>query len=196
MLRARPLDMIGGSHNLMSVRQRFTYLAGSLQWYGDLLSVAAHLLLVGVAFGATTWFLGFAALVVPAYAVVTVFRAVAVVRRSGVGTWSDGVGAVLLWMSLTVTVARASLRGLVRRTAPFVRTARYGSAVGWRQAVRSNPVEACIAVLGVLGIVVALWRTSDGLLLAALLLPGTMAGVGALVNSVAAGSSVDVRRQR
>src|SRR5262245_57721264 len=86
--------------------QRWAYLSGALQWYGDLLGLVFFLfLLVGaanVAFGSGLLFrklTGFLVAAVPALVVLGLVRAVALLRRGTGASWKDAVGAFMIWQS-------------------------------------------------------------------------------------------------
>ena len=115
--------------NRMSTGQRWSYLAGAVQWYGDLLGlVFLVFLLAGAANLATgggelfrklTVFL---VATVPVLVLLGLVRAVALLRRGTGASWRDALGAFFIWQSTSLVVARASVIALFARKAAFLRT--------------------------------------------------------------------------
>jgi hypothetical protein len=181
--------------NQMSGGQRWAYLSGALQWYGDLVALLFFIfLLVGsanVAFGGGLLFrklTGFLLAAIPMLVVLGFIRAVALLRRGTGASWRDGFGAFMIWQSTGLVVARASIQGLFAREAEFLRTPKTAEKATWTDALKGNPGETLLAVLGLAGIVAAL-STSAGYgsaLTAALLVWPTIAYGGALFNSLSA----------
>jgi len=199
--------------NRLTAGQRWTYLAGGLQWYGDLLGLAFYLLLLagaanladggGQLFRKLTPFLVAA---VPALVALGLVRAVALLRRGTGASWRDAIGAFFIWQSTSLVVARASVLGLFSRRAAFLRTPKTSENGSWWQALRANWAETLLALLGIAGIAGALARLGtagtagamSGPLLAALLIVPTLGLAAAPVNSVAAQRAAlpDELRQR
>src|SRR5215813_8571981 len=181
--------------NHLSTAQRWSYLAGGIQWYGDLLGLIFFaFLLAGAANLATgggelfrklTIFLVAA---VPVMVGLGLIRAVALLRRGTGASWRDAIGAFFIWQSTSVVVARASVLGLFARKAAFLRTPKTSERAKWWEALRANWAESTLAVLGLAGIVGALtkWNQLSGPLLAALLLFPTLGFAAAPFNSWAA----------
>lgn len=143
--------------NRLSPAQRISYLFGSLAWFADVLGlVFAGLLLVGglsLVFGDGLVIRRLAGLVLllPALLVLlTLVRAVAVLRERTDAGWRDAVGALGIWLSLGPTVARACVQALAQREGVFLRTPKTREQAVLRDAVRANRGET-VAGAGLLG---------------------------------------------
>jgi cellulose synthase/poly-beta-1,6-N-acetylglucosamine synthase-like glycosyltransferase len=183
-----------GRANRMDQGQRWAYLSGAVQWYGDLLAVMFFLfLLVGagnLALGGGLLFRklsGFLLAAIPLLALLGLVRAVALLRRGTGASWRDALGAFMIWQSTSVVVARASVQGLFAREAEFLRTPKTAEDARWWDAVRGNLPESLLAVLGIAGVVGSLSAAgSGGVITAALLVWPTAAFVSAPLNSLSA----------
>ncbi|HEY7360392.1 MAG TPA: glycosyltransferase family 2 protein, partial [Streptosporangiaceae bacterium] len=199
------------SSNRLTAAQRWTYLAGALQWYGDLLGLAFYFFLlagaVNLADGGGQLFrklTPFLVATVPALVALGLVRAMALLRRGTGASWRDAIGAFFVWQSTSLVVARASIKGLFSRRAAFLRTPKTGENAGFWQALRANWAETSLALLGIGGIAGALTRLGtpgamSGALLAALLIVPTFGLAAAPVNSVAAQRAAlpaDLRQRR
>jgi len=181
--------------NHLSGGQRWSYLAGALQWYGDLLSFLFLIFLLagavnlstggGQLFRKLTVFLVGS---VPVLVVLGLVRAIALLRRGTGASWRDSVGAFFIWQSTSLVVARASVLALFASKAAFLRTPKTSEHTRWWEALRANWAESLLAVLGFAGIVGSLTKYNQfsGPLLAALLLFPTLGMAAAPVNSWAA----------
>ena len=181
--------------NHMTTAQRWAYLAGGVQWYGDVLGLAFLVFLLA---GAANEALGGGALfrkltvflvaTVPVLVGLGLIRAVALLRRGTGASWRDALGAFFIWQSTSLVVARASVLGLFARKAAFLRTPKTSEQARWWEALRANWAESLLAVLGLAGIVAALSRPAQlsGWLLAALLVFPTLGMAAAPFNSWAA----------
>ena len=181
--------------NQLSLGQRWAYLCGAIQWYGDLLALVFFgFLLIGAAndaLGAGLLFrklTGFLLAAIPLLVVLGLLRAVALLRRGTGASWSDALGAFLIWQSTSITVASASVQALFTEEAVFLRTPKTHEEPSWTDAIRANSVECSFAALGVAAIVGALVRhaSSGGWLLAVLLLWPTTSFLAAPYNSLSA----------
>src|SRR5713226_8191280 len=194
--------------NHLTPAQRWAYLAGGVQWYGDLLSLFFFVFLLagaanlatggGQLFRKLTLFLVAA---VPVMVLLGLVRAVALVRRGTGASWRDAIGAFFIWQSTSLVVARASVLGLFARKAAFLRTPKTSERARWWEALRANWAESSLAVLGLAGIAGALTRTTQlsGVLLAVLLLFPTLGMAAAPANSWAAQRAAlppDLRERR
>jgi cellulose synthase/poly-beta-1,6-N-acetylglucosamine synthase-like glycosyltransferase len=194
--------------NRMSIAQRWSYLAGGLQWYGDLLGL---LFLVFLLAGAANLATGggelfrklsaFLVATVPVLVLLGLVRAVALLRRSTGASWRDAIGAFFIWQSTSLVVARASVLALFAKKAAFLRTPKTSEQAKWWEALRANWAETLLALLGVAGIAGALSRPDElaGPLLAVLLIVPTAGLAAAPVNSWAAQRAAlpaDMRRWR
>jgi cellulose synthase/poly-beta-1,6-N-acetylglucosamine synthase-like glycosyltransferase len=197
ILRMHGRSLVPGrnsKHNRLSTAQRWAYLAGGIQWYGDLLGLAFFVfLLAGAADLATSGetfrrLTPFLLTVVPALAALGLVRAVALLRRGTGACWREAIGALLIWQSTSVAVARASVLGLFAQKAAFLRTPKTSERAKWWQALRANWAETALALLGAAGIAAALSKVTHpgGALLAALLLFPTIGMAAAPWNSWAA----------
>jgi len=181
--------------NRLSTGQRWAYLSGGLQWYGDLVGLLFFFFLLG---GAANLALGGGLLfrklspfllgVIPLLALLGFLRAVALIRRGTGAGWADAMGAFLIWQSTTLVVARASVQGLFARRAEFLRTPKTGEGANLWRAVSANKSEVLLALLGLAGIVVGLLNLDSlgGVLTTGLLVLPTIAFASAPANSIAA----------
>ncbi len=181
--------------NRMTLGQRWAYLSGALQWYGDLLALLFYLfLLVGAAnvtFGAGLLLrklTGFLLAAIPVLVALGLVRAVALLRRGTGASWRDAFGAFMIWQATSLVVARASVQGLFAREAEFLRTPKTAEQARWWDAVRGNLAETGLALLGVAAIAGALTRAGSygGVLTACLLVWPTIAFLSAPINSLGA----------
>jgi cellulose synthase/poly-beta-1,6-N-acetylglucosamine synthase-like glycosyltransferase len=183
------------ARNRMTGGQRWAYLSGALQWYGDLVALLFFgFLLVGaanVAFGGGLLFrklTGFLLAAIPLLVVLGFIRAVALLRRGTGASWRDAFGAFMIWQSTGLVVARASVQGLFAREAEFLRTPKTADEARFWDAIRGNVGETILAVLGLAGIVAALVNPTGygSALSAALLVWPTFAYGSAPLNSLSA----------
>ena len=181
--------------NRLSVGQRWSYLSGGVQWYGDLLGLIFLVFLlagaVNLATGGGELFrklTAFLVATVPVLVLLGLVRAVALLRRGTGASWRDALGAFLIWQSTSLVVARASVLGLFAKRAAFLVTPKTSERVRWWEALRANWAESTLALLGLLGIAAALTRPTElaGPLLAGLLVFPTAGMAAAPVNSWAA----------
>jgi cellulose synthase/poly-beta-1,6-N-acetylglucosamine synthase-like glycosyltransferase len=202
IVRAHLASMLPGRRsrqNQLTMGQRWAYLSGAVQWYGDLLGLVFFtFLLVGamnLALGGGQLFRTLSAFLVATMSVLVVLglvRAVALLRRGTGADWRDAIGAFFIWQATSVVVARASVQGLFAKRAEFLRTPKTGEYASVWQVMRANWAETGLAALGVVGIVAGLSRldTLGGPLLAALLLVPTLGFAAAPINSIAAQRSM------
>ena len=181
--------------NHLAPGQRWAYLAGALQWYGDLLSLLFFIFLLagaanlatggGQLFRKLTLFLVAA---IPVMVLLGLVRAIALLRRGTGASWRDALGAFFIWQSTSLVVARASVLALFARKAAFLRTPKTGEQTKWWQALRANWAESTLALFGFAGIVGSLTKLNQfsGPLLAGMLLFPTLGLAAAPVNSWAA----------
>ncbi|WP_310962739.1 glycosyltransferase family 2 protein [Nocardioides terrisoli] len=187
----------GRGENRLSMSQRWAYLVGGLQWFGDLASlVFTAFLLVG----AVSTALGHGAALrqlsgpllfcVVGLVLLGPLRSVALLRRTGATRWRDAFGAFLLWLSLGWCVAFASVRGLVAREGAFLRTPKTRGDVGWRDALRGNLIETALALVCLVGVALgtigAVGGRLGGAAVAVLLLVQAVGYAAAPANSLAA----------
>ncbi len=181
--------------NRMSTGQRWSYLSGGLQWYGDLLGLIFLVFLLAgalnLASGGGELFrklTAFLVATVPVLVLLGLVRAVALLRRGTGASWRDALGAFFIWQSTSLVVARASVLGLFAKKATFLVTPKTSERARWWEALRANWAESALALLGFLGIGAALTRPTElaGPLLAGLLVFPTIGMAAAPVNSWAA----------
>ncbi|MGZ4497402.1 MAG: glycosyltransferase family 2 protein [Nocardioides sp.] len=193
--------------NRLGPAQRWAYLVGGLQWYGDLASLlfTAFLLAgaVDAAFGdglVIRRLSGLILLSVVTLVVLGAVRSLALVRRTSGARWGEALGAFGLWLGLGLTVARASTQGLLAREGVFLRTPKVRGEPRPRDAVRGNRWEAALALLCTAVAVAALVHGSTGSLAVGGLLLLQAAGFAAApLNSLAAIRSdlpEELRRRR
>jgi cellulose synthase/poly-beta-1,6-N-acetylglucosamine synthase-like glycosyltransferase len=198
LLREHWRSMLPGRRtrqNRLSAGQRWAYLSGALQWYGDLLGLLFYIFLLagaanlatggGQLFRKLTVFL---VAVVPVLILLGLVRAVALLRRGTGATRRDAIGAFFIWQSTSLVVARASVLALFAKKAAFLRTPKTGEQTSWWNALRANWAETVLALFGAAGIAAALTKTGtlSGPLLAGLLLVPTLGMAAAPFNSWAA----------
>lgn len=181
--------------NHLSAGQRWSYLSGALQWYGDLLGLLFLIFLLagaanlatggGELFRKLTVFLVAA---VPVLILLGLVRAIALLRRGTGASWRDALGAFFIWQSTSLVVARASVLALFAKKAAFLRTPKTSERTSWWHALRANWAETILALCGAAGIAIALTKanTLSGPLLAGLLLVPTLGMAAAPFNSWAA----------
>jgi hypothetical protein len=181
--------------NHLTTGQRWAYLAGGVQWYGDLLGLIFLVFLlagaVNLATGGGELFrklTPFLLATVPVLVGLGLVRAVALLRRGTGANWRDAIGAFFIWQSTSLVVARASVLGLFARKAAFLRTPKTSERAKWWEALRANWAESTLAALGFAGIGLALTRatTLAAPLLAAMLVFPTLGMAAAPFNSWAA----------
>ncbi|TWG94846.1 Glycosyltransferases, probably involved in cell wall biogenesis [Nocardioides sp. J9] len=147
--------------NRLDLAQRWAYLVGGLQWFGDLASVLfTGFLLVGASdlvLGEGLVVRRMSGLILACVLVLVVLgalRSLALVRRTSGAGWRESLGAFGIWLALGWTVALACVRGLTAREGAFLRTPKVKGDLGWRDAVRGNRTElvaglVCLAVAAV-----------------------------------------------
>jgi hypothetical protein len=181
--------------NHLSASQRWSYLSGALQWYGDLLGLLFLIFLlagaVNLATGGGQLFRKltiFLVGTVPVLLLLGLLRAIALLRRSTGASWRDALGAFFIWQSTSLVVARASVLALFAKKAAFLRTPKTTERTSWWYALRANWAETILALFGAAGIAGALTKTStlSGPLLAGLLFVPTLGMAAAPFNSWAA----------
>jgi hypothetical protein len=181
--------------NRLSPGQRWSYLAGGIQWYGDLLGLIFFLFLlagaVNLASGGGQLFRKltiFLVAVVPVLIALGLVRAIALLRRGTGASWREALGAFFIWQSTSLVVARASVLGLFTKKAAFLRTPKTSEDAHWWESIRANWAESLLALLGTAVIVGSLvrWHQISGPLLAALPVFPTLGYAAAPVNSLAA----------
>ncbi|MDP3969365.1 MAG: glycosyltransferase, partial [Nocardioides sp.] len=184
--------------NQLTGAQRWAYLVGGLQWFGDLAGLAftAFLTLgtLDALFGGglvVRRLSGLLLLAVVALVALGALRSIALVRRTSDASWREAVGAFGLWLALGLTVARAAWLGLVSREGAFLRTPKVRGEPNARDALRGNRPETVLAVFCLLlgggaiaaGAVHGTWST---LTVASLLLIQGVGYAAAPLNSLAA----------
>ncbi|MGE5335520.1 MAG: glycosyltransferase, partial [Nitrososphaerota archaeon] len=151
--------------------QRYHYLVGGLQWYGDTLTFGFTTLLL-----CTGWLrvlghplrlpvLGGPLLLLPlAFWMTSLLRTLWGLRATRRCTWIEAFGAVGIMWSLGWVVTLASVQGLVRKRGVFLRTPKAGRA-HLLSALRSTTVETLLAT-GCLALSLVLFAASVPPLLA------------------------------
>jgi hypothetical protein len=193
--------------NRLTLAQRWAYLTGGLQWFGDL----AGLLFTGFLLaGAADLVLGdgvvvrrLSGLMVACVLVLVVLgavRALALLRRTSGADWSESLGAFGMWLALGWTVALASARGLFARQGAFLRTPKVKGELRWTHAFRGNRVELVLATLCLVAAALAGGvATAGGVAVAVLLAMQGLGHLAAPLNSLAAIRSdlpEELRRRR
>jgi cellulose synthase/poly-beta-1,6-N-acetylglucosamine synthase-like glycosyltransferase len=180
--------------NRLTLSQRWAYLVGGLQWFGD---VAGMLFTCFLLTGAADAVLGkglvirrLSGLLLLCILVLTVLgavRCVGLVRRAGGATRREALGALGVWVALGWCVAQAAVKGLVAREGAFLRTPKVREKLTARDALRGNLTETLLAAVSIAGAVVVLASFSLGHLAVSVLLVGQAVGYAAApLNSLAA----------
>lgn len=180
--------------NRLDNGQRWAYLVGGLQWFGDATGLLFLLfLLLGAVDVATGSGLvlrrlsGLMLLCVVGLVLIGSLRSVALVHRTTGARWRDAFGAFWLWLALGWVVSLGAVRGLVAREGAFLRTPKTRGDVGWRDAVRGNLVETALAGVSAVAAAFAFGAgTPGGLAVGALLLLQGAGHASAPLNSLAA----------
>jgi hypothetical protein len=181
--------------NHLTTAQRWSYLAGGVQWYGDLLGLIFFVFLlagaVNLATGGGELFrklTPFLLATVPVLVGLGLIRAVALLRRGTGASWRDALGAFFIWQSTSLVVARASVLGLFAKKAAFLRTPKTSEQAKWWESLRANWAESTLAVLGLIGVALAVSKITRlaAPLLAAMLVFPTLGYAAAPFNSWAA----------
>ncbi|HEY4028256.1 MAG TPA: glycosyltransferase, partial [Candidatus Dormibacteraeota bacterium] len=144
----------------LTAAQRIHYLLGSVQWFGDLLTVLFTVLLLLTAALAVFHhrlpvreIVGPVALVPLMFLVTGVGRALWAIRATAGCSFGDAVRCLRCWFALSWVVSLACLRGLVRREAAFLRTPKRKEGRSVWQAIRASQAESLIAALSAAGAV-------------------------------------------
>ncbi|MFD6177314.1 MULTISPECIES: glycosyltransferase [unclassified Isoptericola] len=180
--------------NRLTLAQRWAYLVGGLQWFGDVASVIfTGFLLLGAAdavLGTGTVVRRLSDVLVLCTVVLVLLglsRAVVLTRRSSGARWRDALGAFGLWVALGWVVASASVRGLFAREGVFLRTPKQRGELSAAYALRANLTELVVGLVAVtVGGVAIAQGTVSAVAVGALL---CLQGIGFLLapaNSIAA----------
>jgi hypothetical protein len=134
----------------LTAAQRYHYLLGGLQWYGDVLSFGftSVLLVTGwltvAGYPLRLAILGGPLVLLPlTFWVSSLLRTLWGLRATRRCSWGEAVGAVAILWSLGWVVTLASLQGLIRRRGVFLRTPKVGRA-GLMRAVGSTLAETVL----------------------------------------------------
>jgi cellulose synthase/poly-beta-1,6-N-acetylglucosamine synthase-like glycosyltransferase len=181
--------------NHLSTGQRWAYLSGGIQWYGDLLGLIFFVFLLAGAANLATGggelfrkLTPFLLATVPVLVGLGLIRAIALLRRGTGASWRDALGAFFIWQSTSLVVARASVLGLFAKKAAFLRTPKTSEQAKWWEALRANWAESTLAALGLIGIGLAISKITRlaAPLLAVMLVFPTLGMAAAPFNSWAA----------
>lgn len=180
--------------NQLSGAQRWAYLSGGIQWYGDAATLLLTMfLLAGAADAIFYRGLDIRYLSVPMLGAIGVLvvvgsvRALALLRRTSGATWRESVGAFGIWLGTGWVVTTASIRGLFAREGKFLRTPKVRGEVGLGHALRANLPETTIAVSCVaMALAAAAELQFRPVVIGALLLVQAAGYAAAPLNSIAA----------
>ncbi|HAM01290.1 MAG TPA: group 2 glycosyl transferase [Acidimicrobiaceae bacterium] len=147
-----PWDRSPGNH--LSVGQRLDYLFGGLQWFNDLVYLGftvvllciTGLLLSGQSV-ALRPLVGPTAMLPAALIAAGLMRSVWALRQRTRITLERAVLAFLNWLSLSWTVARACIQGLIRKEGVFLRTPKTAGSHGLGAALRAASPETLLGLL-------------------------------------------------
>jgi cellulose synthase/poly-beta-1,6-N-acetylglucosamine synthase-like glycosyltransferase len=162
----------------LTTGQRIHYLLGSVQWFGDVLTVAFTVLLLLTATVTVVHhrlpvreIVGPLSLVPVLFLVTGVGRALWAIRVTARCTLGDAVRCLRCWFALSWVVTLACLRGAVRREAAFLRTPKRAERRSVWQAIRASRAESLIAALAaVAGVAIIVSAFSVGTVALAVLL--------------------------
>ena len=154
-------------HRLRLTRaQRAHYLLGSLQWFAEPLTWIFTILLLATALASSLHHtLPIRQLTAGILAVPIVFagtglaRAMWAMRRMSGCSRKDALGALRSWFALSWVVTLACMRGLVRRSASFLRTPKHKEGTALLRALWSSSAESLIAVCAAAGAVAMVVRS-------------------------------------
>ena len=140
--------------NQLSYAQRYHYLAGSLQWFNEVATLAFTLLLLlsGVALS-LGWGIGVRPLVgavitIPlVYIVLGLWRFLWALRYARKLSWTHALRALGSFFSLSWVVTLGSIQGLVQPTGVFLRTPKSKTRSGLMRALRVTRWETTLGVL-------------------------------------------------
>lgn len=187
-----PWDRSADNH--LTGSQRWAYLVGGLQWFGDVAGLLFTLFLLAGAIDAVTGegvvvrrLSGLFLVCVVVLTLLGAVRCVGLVRRVGGSSWREAVGALGVWLALGWCVAQAAVKGAVAREGAFLRTPKVRGDAKARDALRGNPVETFLGLCCLAGAGLLWWHPA--LVLAALSGLLLVQGVGYLaapLNSLAA----------
>lgn len=147
----RPRDQERWEAPGLTGAQRYHYLLGGLQWYGDTLTFGFTTILL-----CTGWLralghplqlpvLGGPLLLLPlAFWITSLLRTLWGLRATRRCTWIEAIGAVGIMWSLGWVVTLASIQGLLRKRGVFLRTPKAGRTHLLR-VLRSTTVETMLA---------------------------------------------------
>ena len=161
-------ELVPFAHHRMrlTVAQRIHYLLGSVQWFAELLTATFTVLLLATALATSLHErlpirqLTGAVLVVPlAFAGTGVVRAMWAMRRACHATAGDALSALRVWFALSWVVTLACVRGLVRKRAEFLRTAKSKEGRSLLSALRASRAETVLMFAGVAGAAAMLVRS-------------------------------------
>ncbi|HSR23677.1 MAG TPA: glycosyltransferase, partial [Candidatus Eisenbacteria bacterium] len=147
----------------LTTGQRIHYLLGSVQWFGDLLTVVFTVLLVLTA--AVTLLhhrlpvreiVGPLAVVPLLFLVTGVGRALWAIRTTARCTFGDAVRCLRCWFALSWVVSLACMRGMVKQQAAFLRTPKRKEGRSVWQAIQASRAESLMAALAVIAAVAIL----------------------------------------
>ncbi|HZU78411.1 MAG TPA: glycosyltransferase [Acidimicrobiales bacterium] len=140
--------------NRLSVGQRLDYLFGGLQWLNDLVYLGFTVVLLAVSAlllaGQTVAIrplVGPTVMLPAALLVSGLLRAMWALRKRTHITVARALLAFANWLSLSWTVARACIQGLVRSEGVFLRTPKTGGAHRLRAALRAAGPETLLGAL-------------------------------------------------
>ena len=180
--------------NQLTGAQRWAYLGGGLQWYGDAATLLLTMfLLAGAADAIFYRSLDIRYLSVPMLGAIGILvvvgsvRALALLRRTSRATWRESVGAFGIWLGTSWVVTSASIRGLFAREGKFLRTPKVRGEVGVGHALRANLPETMLALSCVAMAVASMAQAQiRPVVIGGLLLVQAASYSAALFNSIAA----------
>ncbi|HXM56280.1 MAG TPA: glycosyltransferase family 2 protein [Candidatus Dormibacteraeota bacterium] len=152
----------------LTIGQRIHYLLGSVQWFGDVLTVVFTVLLLLTA--AVTVFhhrlpvreiVGPLALVPLLFLVTGLGRALWAIRTTAHCSFGDAVRCLRCWFALSWVVSLACLRGLVKKEAAFLRTPKRKEGRSVWQAIKASRAESLIAALAAVAAVAIVVSTAS-----------------------------------
>jgi len=151
-----------GSELRLTVGQRYEFLAGALQWFQSLMTIAFSLLLLLAVVSRVLSIdlelrpLAGIFVATPLLLLISgIARAVWGLRARLQTSMSDACSVVAIWLALTWAVAIGCVQGLSGREMPFFRTPKFAYRESFRQTIISTRAETPAAV-GLTAVTVAL----------------------------------------
>jgi cellulose synthase/poly-beta-1,6-N-acetylglucosamine synthase-like glycosyltransferase len=171
IMRHHAGDLLGLVHGKLSAGQRYHFVAGWLPWIADGMNLVFNL----AALGWSVAMLAAPLRIDPPLMIFSVLPLVLFVFKMSkviylyrgvriVGTARQTLAAILAGLSLSHTIARAVLLGLVTRNRPFLRTPKLEKASALLRALATAREETLMATALLLAAAGLAWQNDTGML--------------------------------